>query len=264
MTEKKKLGVMLVEAGLISEQQIEKALKLQVGGTRRLGYLLIKMGMISEDQLQATLSEQLGLPIIDIDTTFNPAIKRLLPRYLCKKYNVIPLDTGDDNILKLAMVDPSDTEAIADIENFTGMVVEPCLASQSAINQAIHRHIPWSFRDLFNPLTIPRWTIAIALVALVLVVITILQYRQDQLNSRFGTQKTTATSVLYQNHGLILEFDQTGKAHLQGRGAYAQGSYSITFDDLDGLQKFIQRKKEDFSEPQLDWLKWVLTTRQQH
>ena len=109
MTTKKRLGDLLLEAGLIKEEDLDKALKLQVGGNRRLGYLLIKMDFITEEQLQSMLSEQLDLPIVDINQAFNPAAKQILPRYLCRKYNVIPLDLGNHNILEIAMADPSDS-----------------------------------------------------------------------------------------------------------------------------------------------------------
>ena len=98
MTKKQRLGELLVQHGLVGQERIEEALRLQVGGNRRLGYLLIKMGVLSDDQLLETLSEQLEMPIVNTADIFDPEVKRALPRYLCRKYNAIPLRFGDRNL----------------------------------------------------------------------------------------------------------------------------------------------------------------------
>jgi hypothetical protein len=258
MATKKRLGDMLIDAGLIKEEELNKALKLQVGGHRRLGYLLIKMGFISDDQLQSVLSEQLDLPIVDISREFNTAISHILPRYLCRKYNVIPLDLGDHNMLKIAMADPSDSGAVADIEQYTDKVLQPRLASHNDIKTAISKYIPWSLKDIFNPLNSQKFTALTATVALILIAITIMQYNKDRLRTMYGTKQVTENAVFYQNHELMLEFDKSGKTALQGHGAHAPGSYSITFNDVNSLQQFINRKQNDFSATQRNWLTWAI------
>ena len=85
MSEKKRLGELLIDAGLITAEDLNRALKMQVGGNRRLGRILVKMGAISSDQLLETLSSQFQLPIIDPDKEHEPSTKNLLPRYLCSK-----------------------------------------------------------------------------------------------------------------------------------------------------------------------------------
>ena len=143
MTKKQRLGELLVQNGLVSQEQIEEALRVQVGGNRRLGYLLIKMGVLSEDQLLETLSQQLGLPIITIKDIFDPEVKKVLPRYLCRKYNVMPLRFGERSFFELGMVDPLDGEAIEAVENYTGRVVGPVLARQKDITVSIGRCLPF-------------------------------------------------------------------------------------------------------------------------
>ena len=258
MASTKRLGDLLLESGLITRDELNKALKLQVGGNRRLGYLLIKMGCIDEEQLQAVLTEQLDLERVDIDTAFDPAVKRILPRYLCRKYNVIPLSLGDHNTLKVAMTDPSDDEAVRDIEAYTGKVVQPGLAPHSAIEAAIRRLIPWSLRDLFNPLSSQKLTALATAIALVLISVTIMQYNRDRQRALYGTRKVVNNGIVYQNHELLVEFDKSGKASLQGHGAYAAGPYSITFNDINGLKEFIRHKQNDFSADQRQWLRWAL------
>ena len=216
------------------------------------------MGIISEEQLQSVLSEQLDLPIIDIHEKFNPEAKNILPRYLCNKYNVLPLSLGEHNMLEIAMVDPSDSRAVEDIEQYTDKVLRPYLASNSDIGAAIKKYIPWSFKDIFNPHNSQKLTALTATVALILITITIMQYNKDRQRTLYGTKQVTNDAVFYQNHELMLEFNKSGKASLQGHGAHAQGSYSITFNDTDSLEQFINRKQSDFSTAQRKWLSWAM------
>ena len=91
MADKKRLGDLLVDSKLLTKTDLDKALRLQVGGNRRLGYLLIKMGFISEEQLHSVLSKQMDLPIVKVKKEFSSEVGTILPRYLCRKYSVIPL-----------------------------------------------------------------------------------------------------------------------------------------------------------------------------
>ncbi len=258
MEARKRLGDLLIEASLLTQEDLEKALRLQVGGNRRLGYLLIKMGFISEQQLHSVLSEQLHLPIANISSSFTQEGKKILPRYLCNKYNVIPLATGEHNTLTLAMVDPSDNEAISDIEQYTGKVINPELAAQSEIKAAISSKIPWSFKDVFNSQTSSRVTAVFVAIALALTLIISLQYYKDKQLEEFGTVTQKNNATLYENHDLIIGFSQTGEVSLLGHGAHSQGYYSITFDDKSALSKFMDRKRSDLSTKQIEWLNWVV------
>ncbi len=258
MNQRHKLGEMLLAAGLIREEELEKALHLQAGGTRRIGYLLIRMGFISEEDLQATLAEQLGIPLVDCAEAFNPSARKILPRYLCTRYNVLPLSLEENNVLRIAMVDPSDAEAIREIEKYSGKVLDPVLASQSDISASIRSRIPWTLKEIFNRGNTTWISIIIAGLALSLIAITILQYNHDKFRSRYGTITRQGSTVIYQNHELTLEFKPSGQVSLQGHGAYASGSYSIIFNDIKSLQKFIHRRQEDFSTDQLTWLSWAI------
>lgn len=257
MATKKRLGDLLIEAKLISESDLENALRLQVGGSRRLGYLLIKMGIITEEQLHGVLSQQLDLPIANIDEEFSPEVKRILPRYLCHKYSTIPLVFGENNTLKAAMVDPSDDDAVSDIEKYTGKVIRPVLAPKSAITSAIRSKIPWSLNDLFNAQNSGKITAAVAAVALALVVITSVQFYQDQKKEKYGKVTVTPASTTYENLELIVGFDEENGVSLLGRGAHSSGYYSVTFSNIDGLEKFLVTKKDGFSARQLEWLEWA-------
>lgn len=259
MSEKKRLGELLLEANLITKSDLDHALQVQVGGSRRLGYLLIKMGYITEEELHSVLSQQLDLPIVSIKDEFSAQVKKILPRYLCRKYSIMPLAIGDSNILTMAMVDPSDFEAVADIEKYTNKIVQPVLASKSDIDTGIESHIPWSLREIFNAGTSSKITGAIAGVALIMVVVVGLQFYQDSRQAKYGTITRTAQAISYENLELILGFTHDEKISLFGRGAHSSGYYSVVFNNPELLNSFIEIKKDDFSTSQLEWLSWAMS-----
>ncbi len=259
MAAKQRLGELLVEADLVTAADLGKALRLQVGGNRRLGYLLIKMGFISEDQLHSVLSRQLGLEIVDVASEFSPTVKKVLPKYLCKRYSVIPLMTGENNTLKVAMVDPSDSEAVSDIEKYTGKIIQPVLAPKSDIEANIRSRIPWSFRDIFNSQASLRLTAAATAIALLMVIFTAMQFYQDRKRMEYGNVTIFPHSITYANHELILGFNDQNKVSLFGHGSYSSGYYSVTFNDTQSLKNFLNSKKDDFSAIQLKWLSWAMT-----
>lgn len=259
MSEKKRLGELLLEAGLITKDVVDRALKMQVGGNRRLGRILVNMGAITSDQLTEILSQQLQLPVIDPNREFTETVKGLLPRYLCKKFDVIPLGLEGGNILNLAMTDPSDSEAIASVEKYTGKAVQPCLARLTDIHQAIHRNVRLSFNDIFNPQSYTLYAKIASTLALVLIVIVIAFTYRFYRESKYGTMTRTADTVIYKNLDLMVVVDRSGKPTLLGRGAHATGYYSITFDSSASFVKFIDSKKKDLSFDQYEWARWAIS-----
>ena len=264
METKKRLGELLVQQDIVSQEIVNDALRVQVGGNRRLGHILLQMGAISDDQLANTLSQQLKIPLTDIDKEFSTNAKQILPRYLCTKYSALPLTLQTNNIMLTAMADPSDQEAIRDIENYTEKVVVPCLARQSDITKAIPKKVPYSIKDIFNPQCNTRFNRAIATVSLLLVVIFgVTTYNYAQI-SKYGTVSQLANSTLYEHHDLMIGFDTSGKISLLGHSAYSDGYYSVSFDNLNTLIAFIQIRKDDFSAKQTRWLEWVLNKENPH
>jgi len=256
---KKRLGDLLVGMNLLAEADLDKALRLQVGGNRRLGYLLIKMGFISEGQLQSVLSKQMDLPIVKVMEAFTSSARKILPRYLCRKYSVLPLASGENNTLKVAMVDPSDDEAVSDIEKYTGKIVQPVLASKSDITLHIMSLIPWSGRDIFYSLSSMKFSAGTAIFALALIIFTSVQFHRDRQAELYGTIRNAPNMTVYENLELILGFDDQENVSLKGHGAYSSGNYSVTFDDLRSLRRFIEARKDDFSTRQMEWLSWAMT-----
>ena len=260
MNKKQRLGELLIEKGLVTEEQIQEALRLQVGGNRRLGYLLIKLGFINDDQLLDILSHQLEIPIVSIADQFSSEVKGTVPRYLCRKYSVIPLALEKDNILNLAMTDPSDDEAISDIENFTGLVVKPFLARHKDIETDLKKLIPFTLADIFNQQVFTKSFRLLSVITLALLLtISIFAYRQYRI-MKYGKVSEVGSATVYENHDLMVSLEE-GKISLLGHGAYAKGFYSVRFEDVEALKRFLLHKKKNFSEKQNDWLLWVINNK---
>ncbi len=135
----RRLGDLLVNEGLISQEQLHRALSEQKGSNEKLGTILVRLGIINEDQLIGFLSRQYGIPSItlsqlDIDSD----VVKLVPAQIARKYEVLPVKrTG--NALTLAMADPTNVFALDDVAFMTNLQVLPVVASQGAIRQAIER-----------------------------------------------------------------------------------------------------------------------------
>lgn len=137
----KKIGEMLVESGLISQEQLDDALSDSKGQKGvRLGAIISKKGYASEIDIAQTLSFQLNIPYVDISASVvDPETVKFLNEKLSQKYCVFPL-SHDKRVLKLAMSDPLNLTAIDDVKFSTGLQIHPCVATASDVNAAISRH----------------------------------------------------------------------------------------------------------------------------
>ncbi len=261
MAERQRLGEMLVGKGLVSQETVEQALRAQVGGMHRLGSILVRMKAISADQLAETLASHLDIPICSIAERFSPEVRKILPRYLCKQYGVIPLTAKENNVLELAMANPADIEARNDLENYTGKVIQPSLARYSDITEEIPRRIPVGYADFFSPRASSRLTRLGVAGCLVLTLILGGVINSYITNERYGAVTATTESTVYSNHDLVVGVDRNGKIDLVGRGAFAKGYYAASFDHPQVLQNFINSRKDDLSVKQLEWLNWVMLSK---
>src|SRR6266849_28025 len=136
----RRLGDLLVADGLLTPEQLRKALAEQKGSTDKLGSVLIKLGFINEEQLIGFLSRQYGVPSITLaQLDIESDALQLVPAPIAKKYEVIPVRKMGSS-LAVAMADPTNVFALDDIAFMTNLQVLPLVASQSAIRKAIDRH----------------------------------------------------------------------------------------------------------------------------
>ena len=135
-----RLGELLVRAKLIDESQLKQALEEQGKSGGRLGYNLAKLDILSEGDVVAFLSKQYGVPSINLaEFDIDPNVIKLIPGKTAKKYQLVPVSrTG--GTLTLAMADPTNVFALDDIKFMTGYNVEPVVASETAIEDAIMKY----------------------------------------------------------------------------------------------------------------------------
>jgi len=135
-----RLGSMLVSSGLITDDQLKKALSTQKSEGGRLGSILVKMGFVQEDKLMTFLSKQYGVPYVDLSKfEINPAVIKHIPADVAQKYRIMPINRAGATIT-IAMVDPSNIFAIDDIKFMTGYNVEAVVATEGAIVEAIKKY----------------------------------------------------------------------------------------------------------------------------
>lgn len=138
-----RIGDLLVEAGAISEDQLQEALAYQKENGGRLGNIIMELGFISRELLVTVLTTQMGIDFIDVKSCkIDEDVLRIVPENLVNKYKLIPIGYDEDNpnILKVAMADPMDIVAVDDISILTGLQVEPLLAFEEEINDAIGKY----------------------------------------------------------------------------------------------------------------------------
>ncbi|MCP4118386.1 MAG: hypothetical protein GY737_23925 [Desulfobacteraceae bacterium] len=257
MPQKQTLGQILVQKKLISSEKIERALGIQTGGNRRLGQILIQMGLISDEDLFSALSDQHGIPIADMNKDIAKEALQVLPRFLCKRYSVIPLGIEKNNVLNLAMVNPLDQAARSDIEAFTGMVISPFLAKEKAVTSAIHSSMPITFSSLLKPLVYNRTLkIACTIILVLSVVLGFFVNREIRLE-KYGTISGAGDLRVFSNHEMLIGVEGKGAISLIGHGPYAKGFYSVVFDTTQELLTFVDEKKEALTNEQYEWIQWV-------
>ena len=142
---KKRLGDLLVEAGVITEEQLQKALDLQKGERKgtRLGNLLVDLGYTSDKKIVKALEQQLGIESVYLaDIRIAEEVIKLTDESLLRKYSIMPFGFNEKNpnILNVAMSDPLDFRAMDDISIITGFQVQCYVTTVRDINSAIDRY----------------------------------------------------------------------------------------------------------------------------
>lgn len=138
-----RIGDVLVAAGAITEEQLQEGLAKQKETGRKLGNALVDLGFISNDMLITVLTTQLGIDYIELKgAKIEEKVIHMVPENMVTKYQAIPIEIDSDNpnILKVAMADPMDIMAMDDIGLVTNLQVEPMLASEEGIRNAIDKY----------------------------------------------------------------------------------------------------------------------------
>ena len=137
-----RLGELLVDGGAITREQLETALAQQKVSRRKLGEILVDSNIVTEENIAETLAGQLHYAMTDlVNVTVPSEILALVPAQVLRKNKALPIGYAPDNvnILRVAMADPLDLDAIDDISIITGCQVEPVVTTPRAIVLALDR-----------------------------------------------------------------------------------------------------------------------------
>src|SRR5262245_27455861 len=137
-----RIGELLLKEKRITPDQLQQALNHQKASGGKLGYNLVKMGFVKDEEITALLSKQYGVPSINL-TQFDvdAAVLKLIPAETAHKYQIVPLSRAGAT-LTIAMTDPTNVFAMDDIKFMTGYNVEPVVASETAVTDAIQKYYP--------------------------------------------------------------------------------------------------------------------------
>ena len=133
----RRLGELLLAAGTISQEELDRGLELQKSQKGRLGEVLIANGIITEDQLIEALQMQLGIEYIDLTKVNIPTeLASVVPKNIAKQYQVVPVRVKKDE-LYLAMSDPLNFYAIEEVRKAVRKKVVPMVAHSASVERAI-------------------------------------------------------------------------------------------------------------------------------
>lgn len=149
-TERRRLGEMLVAAGVLDDTQLQAALEEQQHWGEPLGRTLVQMGVLSEDVVVRALSRQLGIPACDpaaIDLP--PGMAGYIGLHLVEQFGVMPVSADPARrVLHVATSDPTNKRALTQLGDHIGWTIAPVVASASRIEQAIRKHY---YGETFEP-----------------------------------------------------------------------------------------------------------------
>ena len=142
MSERLRLGDMLVAAGLVGPAEVDEALAAQKGSGKRLGEMLVSLGHVSEQQMTQMLSNQLSIPWVNLyHVDFSRELLELVPAAVAEEYSLVPVYVRhvrrQGDTLYVAMDDPLNVDALQAVADQCGLPVKPMVASPTDITNAI-------------------------------------------------------------------------------------------------------------------------------
>jgi len=137
---KKRLGQLLVETGLLSEENLTRALSEQRSKRGKLGEVIVVLGLATEEEIAQALSIQLGIPYIELkDVPVEPQAIELISEKVARKHLILPLSLEQKD-LHIAMADPMSFEAFEDVRFASGYTIKPAIATRADILWGIDQH----------------------------------------------------------------------------------------------------------------------------
>jgi type IV pilus assembly protein PilB len=143
-----RLGEFLLREKRITPAQMHEALQHQRANGGKLGMTLVKLGMVKDEEITALLSRQYGVPFINLaQFEIDQSVIRLIPAETAQKYQIVPIGRSGTT-LTIAMTDPTNVFALDDIKFMTGYNIEPVVASETAVADAIKKYYAGNGRNV--------------------------------------------------------------------------------------------------------------------
>ncbi len=137
--ERDRVGVQLVDAKVISSENLSQALEIQQEEGGRLGSILVRMGVLAESTLLEFLSQHYGVPTVELSTcALDDSLRTLVPLDVVQQHLVLPVRKTTSR-LNLAMVDPTNSSLLDELRFRTGLHVIPMVATESDVRMAINQ-----------------------------------------------------------------------------------------------------------------------------
>jgi len=135
-----RIGELLLKEKRVTPEQLQEALNYQKANGGKLGHNLVKLGYVKDEEITALLSKQYGVPSINLsEFDIDPLVIKLIPGDTAQKYQIIPVSRSGAT-LTIAMTDPTNVFAMDDIKFMTGYNVEPVVASEAAVVEALAKY----------------------------------------------------------------------------------------------------------------------------
>lgn len=136
----KQLGELLREKGIITKEQLNKALTIQKERGGLIGQILVGLGYATEEEIAQALTVQYGFPYLPLSNyEIDPELMKLIPENVAKQYCLIPIDKIG-NSLTIAMGNPLNAQAVEDIELITNCKIQIFVSTITDVNNAVRKH----------------------------------------------------------------------------------------------------------------------------
>jgi type IV pilus assembly protein PilB len=136
----KQLGELLIDLGVITRENLDKALETQKLKGGLIGEILVEMGCAKEEDIAQVLTVQYGFPFLPLGNyDISPEVAKIIPIKVARQYTVIPIDKIGNN-LTLAMANPLNEKAIEEIESLSSCNVQVFIATMSDVKNAIEKY----------------------------------------------------------------------------------------------------------------------------
>jgi type IV pilus assembly protein PilB len=136
----KQLGELLIERGILTQRQLEKALMVQRERGGLIGELIVELGFAKEEDIAQALTVQYGFPYLPLTNyEISSDIAAIIPARVARQYMLIPVDKIGNNV-SVAMSNPLNVQAIEDLELLTGCNIQTFVSTSSDIKREIEKY----------------------------------------------------------------------------------------------------------------------------